>query len=72
MPDVFTIYYRKKYRAVFITTVKKRASIMAHSIALTLKEQLDVKEKTTVFIDHRGNKHLVFVKCPYDKRFKKE
>ena len=71
MPDIFTLYYGKRYRAVLVTTSRKKANITAHALFLLLKEELDIKTKQTVFIEHRGKTHFVFVKCPYDERVKK-
>lgn len=66
-----TTYYGKKYRRVFITRSRKKANIIAHSILLILKDNMDVKEKVLVMVEHDGNKHRVFVKCPFDKFVKK-
>jgi len=65
--DVFTTYYGKRYRAVFVSSSRRKANVVAHSMNLRLREDMDVKEKLVILLEHDGNRHIVFVKCPYDK-----
>jgi len=71
MPDTFTTYYGKRYRQVLTSSSRRKANILAHSILLILKGQMDVKEKVLVMVDHGEKVHRVFVKCPWDKMVKK-
>lgn len=65
--DVFTTHYGKRYRAVFVSSSRKKANVVAHSLLLRLREDMDVKEKVIVLLEHDNGKHTVFVKQPYDK-----
>jgi hypothetical protein len=67
MSGIFTTYYGKRYRSVFSSTSRRKANIIAHSLVFLLKDEMDVKEKQTVLLEHWDKKHVVFVKCPFDK-----
>ena len=68
---VFTTYYGKRYRAVYTSSSRKKANVIAHSLMIRLKDDMEVKEKVTVLLIHEStDKHVVFVKEPYDKMIK--
>jgi len=67
---IFTTFYGKKYRAVYSSRSRARANIMAHATGLILKEEMDIKEKLVILLEHRGTRHYVFVKQPFDKMIK--
>jgi hypothetical protein len=69
MKPIFTTYYGKRYRAVVHTTPDKVRGL-AHAIGRLLTDDMDVKEKHFMLIEHHGKKSLIFVKEPFDSIIK--
>jgi|WetSurMetagenome_2_1015567.scaffolds.fasta_scaffold511022_2 hypothetical protein len=65
------IYYGKKYHEILSSTSRKKIDVLAHSLHWILRDQMDAPKINLIFIQHEGDKHILFVKNPFHKIVKK-